>query len=98
MMFTQVGLTIIHISLYVTCPPFPIEMCVLVPLHVPEHTDTQTHLGIAYDMGFHDGSHLVLVIRAGQPALPFSWQRAQSCVCGPQHGERLVDVHREDRE
>lgn len=79
-----------------TCPPFPLEMCVLV--HVPEHTDTQTHHGIAYDMGFHDGGQLVPVIRAGQPALPFSRQGAQSRVCGPQHGERPVDDHGEDRE
>lgn len=54
--------------------------------------------GVANDVSLHSGSQLVQVVRAGEPALPFSWQGLEGLVCGPEHGERLVDGHLQHRE
>lgn len=39
-----------------------------------------------------------MVVRAGQPALPLSWQGVESLVRGPEHGERVVDGQLEHRQ
>lgn len=62
------------------------------------HTHTHTHLGTAYNVGSQDGSQLLPVLGAGQPALPLGRQGAQSLVCGPEDGEGLVDGHGQGRQ
>lgn len=57
-----------------------------------------SYLRVAYDVGFNDGSQLFLVVRTVEPLLSFGWQGVEGLVCGPKHGERLVDRHREDGE
>lgn len=65
---------------------------------LPIRPSSSSYLGVAYDVSLHDGSQLVLVVRAGEPAPSFSWQGAEGLVRGPEHGERLVDGLLEHRD
>lgn len=54
-----------------------------------------SYSGVADDVSFDGSGELLLVVGAGEPALPFGWQGGQGLVCGPEDGERLVDGHLE---
>jgi len=54
--------------------------------------------GVAHDVSLHDGSKLLLVVKVGEPVLPFSLQGLEGLVGGPENGERLVDGHLEHRQ
>lgn len=51
---------------------------------------------VAYDVSLHDGGQLFLVVGTEEPLLSAGRQGVEGLVRGPQHGERLVDLHLQD--
>lgn len=61
----------------------------------PSFSSSSYHY-VAYDVSLHDGGQLFLVVGTEEPLLSAGRQGVEGLVRGPQHGERLVDLHLQD--